>query len=64
MNAGINGCSTPLWVINSGNALSLRGTLTGYNGSMDARRQQALGLALLALLILLFIILRRFWSGA
>ena len=32
--------------------------------AMDAQRQQALGLALLALLILLFVILRRFWSGA
>jgi hypothetical protein len=31
---------------------------------MDVRRQQALGLALLALLILLFVVLRRFWSGA
>jgi hypothetical protein len=31
---------------------------------MDARRQQALGLALLALLILLFVFLRRWWSGA
>jgi hypothetical protein len=32
--------------------------------AMDAQRQQALGLALLALLILLFVLLRRFWSGA
>ena len=31
---------------------------------MDFRRQQALGLALLALLILLFVFLRRLWSGA
>jgi hypothetical protein len=31
---------------------------------MDAQRQQALGLTLLALLILLIIFLRRFWSGA
>jgi hypothetical protein len=31
---------------------------------MDAQRQQALGLALLALLILLFVFLRRLWSGA
>jgi hypothetical protein len=31
---------------------------------MDAQRQQALGLALLALLILLFVLLRRVWSGA
>src|SRR5436309_2683224 len=31
--------------------------------SMDARRQQALGLALLALLIILFVLLRRFWSA-
>lgn len=30
---------------------------------MDARRQQALGLALIALLILLFVLLRRAWSG-
>jgi hypothetical protein len=32
--------------------------------TMDARRQQALGLALLALLILLIVLLRRLWSGA
>jgi hypothetical protein len=31
---------------------------------MDAQRQQALGLALLALLILLLVFLRRVWSGA
>jgi hypothetical protein len=31
---------------------------------MDAQRQQALGLALLAVLILLLVLLRRFWSGA
>jgi len=31
---------------------------------MDSQRQQALGLALLALLILLFVFLRRMWSGA
>jgi hypothetical protein len=31
---------------------------------MDAQRQQALGLALIALLILLIIVLRRLWSGA
>jgi hypothetical protein len=31
---------------------------------MDAQRQQALGLAVIALLILLFVILRRLWSGA
>jgi hypothetical protein len=30
---------------------------------MEAPRQQALGLALIALLILLFILLRRAWSG-
>jgi len=30
---------------------------------MDARRQQALGLALVALLLLIFILLRRAWSG-
>jgi hypothetical protein len=30
---------------------------------MDAHRQQALGLALLALLVLLFVLLRRFWGG-
>jgi hypothetical protein len=30
---------------------------------MDAQRQQALGLALLALLILLLVFLRRVWSG-
>jgi hypothetical protein len=30
---------------------------------MDAQRQQALGLALLALLILLLVLLRRVWSG-
>jgi len=30
---------------------------------MNAQRQQALGLALLALLILLLVILRRVWSG-
>jgi hypothetical protein len=33
-------------------------------GAMDARRQQALGLALLALLILLFVVLRRAWGGS
>ncbi len=32
--------------------------------AMDARRQQALGLAVIALLILLFVLLRRYWSGA
>jgi hypothetical protein len=31
---------------------------------MDAQRQQALGLAVIALLILLFVIVRRLWSGA
>ena len=31
--------------------------------AMDAQRQQALGLALLALLILLLVFLRRLWSG-
>jgi hypothetical protein len=31
---------------------------------MEAQRQQALGLALIALLILLVIFLRRLWSGA
>jgi hypothetical protein len=31
---------------------------------MDARRQQALGLALLALLILLFVLVRHAWSGS
>jgi hypothetical protein len=30
---------------------------------MDARRQHALGLALIALLVLLFVLLRRAWSG-
>jgi len=30
---------------------------------MDAQRQQALGLAVLALLILLLVFLRRAWSG-
>jgi len=30
---------------------------------MDEQRQQALGLAVIALLILLFVILRRLWSG-
>jgi hypothetical protein len=30
---------------------------------MDAQRQQALGLALLALLIILLVLLRRFWSA-
>jgi hypothetical protein len=29
---------------------------------MDARRQQALGLALIALLALLFVLLRHWWS--
>jgi len=38
---------------------------SSYNVSaMDSPRQQALGLALLALLILLFVFLRRIWSGA
>jgi hypothetical protein len=31
---------------------------------MDARRQQAIGLAMIALLILIIVLLRRFWSGA
>jgi hypothetical protein len=31
---------------------------------MDARRQQALGLAVIALMILLYVLLRRLWSGA
>jgi hypothetical protein len=31
---------------------------------MDAQRQQTLGLALIALLILLFVLLRHLWSGA
>jgi hypothetical protein len=31
---------------------------------MEARRQQALGLALLALILILFVLLRRVWSGA
>lgn len=31
--------------------------------SMDSQRQQALGLALIALLILLVVFLRRMWSG-
>jgi hypothetical protein len=30
---------------------------------MDAQRQQVLGLALLAILIVLFVLLRRWWSG-
>jgi hypothetical protein len=30
---------------------------------MNAQRQQALGLALLALIILLLVVLRRVWSG-
>ena len=30
---------------------------------MEAQRQQALGLALVALLILLIVVLRRLWSG-
>jgi hypothetical protein len=43
-------------------AVNLR---SSYNViAMDSRRQQALGLALLALLILLFVLLRRLWSGA
>ena len=31
---------------------------------MEARRLQALGLALLALILILFVLLRRAWSGA
>jgi len=31
--------------------------------AMDARRQQALGLALIALMALLFVLLRRWWSA-
>jgi hypothetical protein len=31
---------------------------------MEARKQQALGLALLALILILFVLLRRAWSGA
>jgi hypothetical protein len=31
---------------------------------MEARRQQALGLALLALILILFVLLRLVWSGA
>jgi hypothetical protein len=30
---------------------------------MEAQRRQALGLALVALLILLIVVLRRLWSG-
>lgn len=30
---------------------------------MEAQRRQALGLALIALLILLVVVLRRLWSG-
>jgi len=30
--------------------------------TMDGRRQQVLGLAIVALLILLFVVLRHFWS--
>jgi len=30
---------------------------------MDARRQQALGLALIALMLLVFVLLRRWWSA-
>jgi hypothetical protein len=30
---------------------------------MDAQRQRAMGLALLALLVLLFVLLRRIWGG-
>lgn len=32
--------------------------------AMDAPRQRALGLALIALLILLLVVVRRLWSGA
>jgi len=32
--------------------------------AMDSQRQQALGLALLALLIVLLVLLRRWWGGA
>jgi hypothetical protein len=32
--------------------------------AMDAQRQTTLGLALLVLLIVLFVLLRRVWSGA
>ena len=32
--------------------------------AMDARRQQTLGLAIIAVAILLFVLLRRLWSGA
>ena len=31
---------------------------------MDARRQQTLGLAIIAVVILLVVLLRRLWSGA
>ena len=31
--------------------------------AMDSQRQQVLGLTLLALLILLFVLLRRAWGG-
>jgi hypothetical protein len=31
---------------------------------MDSQRQQAMGLALIALLIVLLLLLRRWWSGA
>jgi hypothetical protein len=30
---------------------------------MDARRQKALGLALIALMVLVFVLLRRLWSA-
>jgi len=32
--------------------------------AMEVQRQQALGLALIALLIMLLVLLRRLWSGA
>lgn len=31
--------------------------------TMEAQRRQALGLALIALLVLLVVVLRRLWSG-
>jgi len=48
--------------LNACPARRLAGSLATMS-AMDAQRQRTLGLALLALLILLFVPLRRAWSG-
>jgi hypothetical protein len=44
--------------------MNFRAVITMSCMDHRAQRQQAFGLALIVILILLFIVLRRFWSGA